>query len=108
MNKINTRVGVDCVTPHKDAIEQGLSHIIGHFEEPLWPRTISTHSTDDRQILVYNSKEALARFYQADLLNCKISAYPSYTEYEGINRQSPNFIFIDLDLLEIGTHLTEV
>lgn len=98
MNKINTRVGVDCVTPPKDAIEQGLSLIINHFEEPVWPRTISTLSTDDRQLLVYNSKEALARFYQANLLNCKLSAFPSYTEYGGINRQSPNFIFIDLDL----------
>jgi hypothetical protein len=98
MNKINTRVGVDCVTPPKNAIEQALSFIISHFEEPVWPRTISTRSTDDRQLLVYNSKEALARFYQANLLNGKISAFPSYTDYEGINRQSPNFIFIDLDL----------
>ena len=91
-------MGVDCVTPPKNAIEQALSFIISHFEEPVWPRTISTHRTDDRQLLVYNSKEALARFYQANLLNCKISAFPSYTDYEGINRQSPNFIFIDLDL----------
>ena len=98
MNKINTRVGVDCVTPSKDVIERGLSLIISHFEEPVWPRTISTHSIDDRQLLVYNSKEVLARFYQANFLNCKISAFPSYTEYEGINRQPPNFIFIDLDL----------
>jgi hypothetical protein len=88
----------ESVTPSKDAIERGLSRIIIHFEEPVWPRTISTHSTDDRQLLVYNSKEALARFYQANLLNCKLSAYPSYTQYRGINRQSPNFIFIDLDL----------
>jgi hypothetical protein len=76
-------VGVDCVTP----IEQGLSLIIGHFQEPVWPRTISTYGTYDRQV-VYNYKEALARFYQSNLLNCKISAYPSYTEYEAINRQS--------------------
>jgi hypothetical protein len=91
-------VGVDCVTPSKDAIERGLSLIINHFEGPVWPRTISTHSTDDRQLLAYNSKEALARFYQANLLNCKISAFASYADYEGINRQRANFIFIDLDL----------
>jgi hypothetical protein len=30
-------------------------------------------------------------------LDCRISAYPSYTEYKGINRQAPNSIFIDLD-----------
>jgi hypothetical protein len=87
-------VGVDCVTP----LGQGLSLIISHFEKPVWPRNISTYDTDDRQVLVYNYEEALARFYQANLLNCKISAYPPYTDYHGINRQSPNFIFIDLDL----------
>jgi hypothetical protein len=87
-------VGVDCVTP----LEQGLSLIISHFEAPVWPRTISTYGTGNGQVLVYDSNEALGRFYEANLLNCKISAYPSYTGYEGINRQSPNFIFIDLDL----------
>ena len=30
-------------------------------------------------------------------MDCRISAYPSYTEYKGINRQAPDFIFIDLD-----------
>jgi hypothetical protein len=39
----------------------------------------------------------LARFKQANWLDCRISAYPSYTEYKGINRQAPDFIFIDLD-----------
>jgi hypothetical protein len=30
-------------------------------------------------------------------MDCRISAYPSFTEYKGINRQVANFIFIDLD-----------
>ncbi len=86
------------VTPQKNVIEQGLPIIVSHFEEPIWPRTISTHTTDDRQTLVFSANEALARFSQANFLNCKINAYPSYTEHRGINRQSPNFIFLDLDL----------
>lgn len=98
INKKNAHVGIDCVTPQLNVIEDGFYLIISHFEEPLWPRTISTRTTQDRQLLVYNNKEALARFNQANLLNCKVNAYPSYTEYHGINRQSPNFIFIDLDL----------
>ena len=30
-------------------------------------------------------------------MDCRISAYPSHTEYKGINRQAPDLIFIDLD-----------
>ena len=41
--------------------------------------------------------EALARFKQANFMDCRINAYPVYTQYDGINRQPPNFIFIDID-----------
>ena len=34
----------------------------------------------------------------AKFLDCKISAYPKYTEWNGINRQAPDLIFIDSDL----------
>ena len=71
--------------------------ILSHFEDPIWPRTISTHITEGRQVLVYSKEEALARFKQANYLDCRINAYPDYTEWQGINRQAPNFIFIDLD-----------
>jgi hypothetical protein len=30
-------------------------------------------------------------------MDCRINAYPDYTAYHGINRQPPNFIFIDID-----------
>lgn len=83
--------------PFADIIVDGLEFILGHFEEPIWPRTISTHTTEGRQILVYNKEEAIARYKQANLLYCRINAYPDYTEYRGINRQAPNFLFLDLD-----------
>jgi len=51
--------------------------------------------------VVYNDREALARFEQAKYLDCKISAFPWYANTENgqknENRQSPNLIFIDLD-----------
>jgi non-catalytic primase subunit PriX-like protein len=47
--------------------------------------------------LVYSKEEAVARFKQSNLLDCRINAYPDYTEYRGINRQAPNFLFLDLD-----------
>jgi non-catalytic primase subunit PriX-like protein len=80
------------------AVDDGLGFIVRHFEEPLWPRTISTHTTEGSQVLVYNKEEALARFKKANLLDSRINAYPDYAGFGGINRQAPNFIFIDLDL----------
>ena len=74
-----------------------LDFILSHFGEPIWPRTISTHTTGGRQILAYNKEEAIEKYKQASLLDCRINAYPDYTEYKGINRQAPNFIFCDLD-----------
>jgi len=62
----------------------------------LRPRTIST-KTQARQYAVYSREEAIARFKQSNLLDCRINAYPDYTAYNGINRQPPNFIFIDID-----------
>jgi len=78
------------------AIEQGLDFILGHFKEPIWPRTIFT-KTLGRQITVYSKEETIARFKQSNLLDCRINADPDYTEFKGINRQPPNFIFIDID-----------
>ena len=77
-------------------IEEGLDFILSHFEEPVWPRTIFT-KTLGKQYTVYSREEAIARFKQANLLDCRINAYPDYTEFKGINRQPPNFIFIDID-----------
>jgi hypothetical protein len=79
-------------------IQEGIDFILSHFEGPIWPRKASTAATEGRQILVYSREEALARFQQANLLDCRLNAYPDYTEFDGINRQAPNFIFIDLDL----------
>jgi hypothetical protein len=77
-------------------VEEGLDFILSHFKEGF-PKTISTKTTDGRQIPVYSKEEALARFKAAKWLDCKINAYPKYMEWKGINRQAPNFIFIDLD-----------
>jgi hypothetical protein len=78
-------------------LEQQFDFILGHFEAPIWPRTISSYTTRNSQILVINREEALAWFKAADYKDCKINAYPSYVGMKGLNRQEPNFIFIDLD-----------
>ena len=58
-----------------------------------FPRKISTKTTEGRQILVNDKPQALARFKQANYLDCRISAY---TELD----DSPNFLFIDIDTLD--------
>jgi hypothetical protein len=42
-------------------------------------------------------------YEQSDFLDCRINAYRSYTEYKGINRHPPDFIFIDLDKSSFNT-----
>jgi len=46
------------------------------------------------------------RFKQSNFLDCRISPYPSHTEYKGINRQDPDLIFIDLDRSTFKTERT--
>ena len=77
---------------------QHVDFILSLFQEPIWPRTVSTKTTEGRQVLVFNKDQALARFRQANFLDCRINAYPDYTDYHGINRQAPNLIMIDFDL----------
>ena len=35
-------------------IEEGLDFTLSHFQEPIWPRAISTKTTECRQVLVNN------------------------------------------------------
>jgi hypothetical protein len=77
--------------------QEHLNFILSHFQEPLWPRTISTKITKGGQVSVYDMEEALAKFHMASFVDCRVSAYSSYTNFKGINRQAPNFIFIDID-----------
>lgn len=77
-------------------IEQGLDYLLEHFEEPIFPRTISTKRIGNKQVLVRSKTETLRYFNQAKLLDCRISAFSKY-EIEHI---VPNQIFTDLDNIE--------
>jgi len=83
--------------------ENNLNFILNHFEEPLFPRTISTYRSEARQFEVFSKEEMIKAFEESDFLDCRVNAYPSYTEYKAINRQAPNFIFIDLDKSTFNT-----
>jgi len=74
-------------------IEEGLDFILEHFEEPKFPRTISTKATKNAQVMVYSREEALHYFQKANYEDCRISAFSQHEIVQVI----PNLIFIDLD-----------
>jgi hypothetical protein len=84
-------------------LEIGLDFILGHFDPngrvSLFPRTIMTKKLR-YQKEVFSKGEALEYFTDSNYLDCRINSFPSYTEYKGVQRYPPNFIFIDLDKKE--------
>jgi hypothetical protein len=58
---------------------QGLAFILTHLED-LWSKMISTYRTYNAQVPVGCPEQAIRYFAWAKLLDCKISAYPNYTD----------------------------
>jgi Primase X len=103
------------MTTMQTAIEEGLDFVLSHLQvksqvlsqtlEPF-PRTISTKATNPRQVVVNSREEALARFAQADFVDCRISAYPPNTlenpsatrRFMGIRTATPAYLIIMMDL----------
>lgn len=78
--------------------KEDIDFILSHFESNLFPRKMMTLKSNG-QFTVNSSEEILDRCKQSEFIDCRINAYAEYTEYKGIIRQPPNFIFIDLDLV---------
>lgn len=80
---------------------EGIDLILSHFQEPIFPRKIMTKSIG-YQLEVFDKQSVLNYFKSSNYTDCRINAYPSYTNYHGINRVAPTFIMIDLDLKDFG------
>jgi len=78
-------------------ISDQIDFVLNHFER-IFPRTISTYKSQGKQFEVFSNEEMIKAYEESDLFDCRVNAYPSYTEYKGIQRYPPNFIFADLDL----------
>jgi hypothetical protein len=94
-------------------IETGLDFILSNFfddneEESsfLFPRKISTYKSNNKQFLVRTREEVIDAFIASNYVDCRINAYPSLTDYKGIQRYKPNFIFIDLDKNNFKTSIS--
>jgi hypothetical protein len=86
--------------PTSVEIENGVDFILSQFsEEPtiIFPRKISTYKSNNKQFLVRSKQEIINAFIESNFVDCKINAYPYLTDYKGIQRYKPNFIFIDID-----------
>ncbi|MGA9843932.1 MAG: hypothetical protein WBQ25_16640 [Nitrososphaeraceae archaeon] len=92
-------------SPDIGAITKGLEFVLRHFNQAnLFPRNISTKATEGKQLAVFNKQEALARFKQANGLDCRIAAYHNTNWRKGLSKLiAPDFLFMDLDLGTLGT-----
>jgi hypothetical protein len=93
------------LVPESVSIEQGLDFMLGHFQEPLFPRKVSTIATEDRQYPVYSKNRALL-YYRAAIMrrDCKLAVYPDYDKLIESSCLPPTYrprashLFIDLDI----------
>ena len=51
----------------------------------------------------FNIEEVLEYFRKSNYEDCRINAYPSFTNYQGINRTPPSFLMIDIDLKDFAS-----
>jgi hypothetical protein len=82
-------------------VQDGLDFILNHFQEPIFPRKIMTRQLG-YQVEIFNKEEALEYFKDSNYEDCRINAYPSFTEYHGINRTPISFLMVDLDLKDFA------
>lgn len=76
---------------------RGTDFILDHLEEPLFPRDIMTKRLGYK-VEIFDRGSILQHFAAANFEDCRISAYPRLTQYNGINLVPPSLIMIDLDL----------
>jgi Primase X len=82
-------------------IKDGLDFILNHFQEPIFPRKIMTRQLG-YQVEIFNKEEILEYFKSSNYEDCRINAYPSFTDYHGINRTPISFLMVDLDLKDFA------
>jgi hypothetical protein len=87
------------VLAQKAIIKENLHFILSHFngQEYKFPRAIITLKSKG-QILANNEEETFRHFLDSDFKGCRINGYPFFGKAEDVNKLSPSFLFIDLDI----------
>jgi hypothetical protein len=91
----------DNAIDHDRKVQDGLDFILNHLQEPKFPRKIMTKKLG-YQVEVFNKEEILEHFKSSNHEDCRVNAYPSFTEYNGINRTPISFLMVDLDLKDFA------
>ncbi len=83
----------------KEIIKENLQFILSHFngQEYKFPRSIMTLKSKG-QIDSNSEEEILQHFLESDFKGCKINGYPFFGKENNVNKLSPSFLFIELDL----------
>ena len=82
--------------------KENIQFILNHFQEPLFPRTISTQKTGGAQIPVHDIDKIYEEFKESNFVDCRINAF------HYIENPIPNFIFIDLDDIHKNISLARI
>jgi hypothetical protein len=82
-------------------MRESLDFILSHLQEPIFPRKIMTKDLG-YQVEIFNKQEALVYFKSSRYEDSRINAYPSFTNYHGINITPISFPMVDLDLKDFG------
>lgn len=83
-------LGYENVAPSKletlpSNTQEGVNFIFGHLDTgPLFPRNIMTKRLGC-QVEVFNDDAMFRHFEWSDYQDCRISAYPTLTRYNGLN-----------------------
>lgn len=77
----------------KDMVRLALELLFEHFEQPYFPRTISTKKLGNAQVTINSIDEIISYFEESKWYDCRISLF-GQNEIEQVR---PNAIFIDLD-----------
>lgn len=90
-------------------ISESIDFILSHFsnQSSLFPRKMMTNQRR-YQFAIYSKDEIVEYCKQADYIDCRVGAYPEYTQYKGIVRQSPDFVFVDLDLTNFNNDMEKL
>lgn len=82
----------------KEKIRKGIKFILGHFKEPVFPRTISSTNSHygSKFKIVYNKNEMLRAYENSNFIDCRVSVNPPLNDSKEIDTASADLITFDL------------
>lgn len=82
----------------KEKIREGIRFIISHFEEPVFPRIISSTNShyEPGFKIVYNENEMLRAYENSNFIDCRVRVNPPLNNSKEIDTASTHLITFDL------------